>query len=78
MAEMQMFLNAAQTAEMLGLSTATIRKWVLAGFIPYKKIGRAVRFSVAEIRDWAMSKNVAPPESWQLQNDAHETNGGEK
>jgi excisionase family DNA binding protein len=62
MAEMQTFLNAAQTAEMLGLSTATIRRWVLAGFIPYKKIGRVVRFSVTEVRDWAMNKNAAQQE----------------
>ena len=54
------FLDAGQVAEMLGLSTATIRKWVLTGYIPYKKIGRAVRFSVTEIRDWAGGKGAGP------------------
>jgi excisionase family DNA binding protein len=78
MTEMQTFLNADQTAEMLGLSTATIRRWVLSGFIPYKKFGRAVRFSAAEVRDWAMSKNAVPPESRQPQNVAYGIDGEEK
>jgi len=51
------FLDAGQVAEMLGLSIATIRKWVLTGYIPYRKIGRAVRFSAAEIQGWALSKS---------------------
>jgi len=54
------FLDAGQVAQFLGLSVATIRKWVLIKFIPYKKIGRAVRFSAAEIQEWAESKNVSP------------------
>ena len=52
------FFNVCQVAQMLGLSIATIRKWVLTGYIPYKKIGRAVRFSASEIQEWAMSKNA--------------------
>jgi excisionase family DNA binding protein len=56
MAGVETFLCASQVAEMLGLSVATIRKWVLAGYIPYKKTGRAVRFSVSEIQDWAGNK----------------------
>jgi excisionase family DNA binding protein len=60
MAEFETFLDAAQVAEKLGLSVATIRKWVLTGFIPYKKIGRAVRFSAAEIQAWAQGKSVKP------------------
>ena len=51
-------LNAKEIAAMLELSTATIRKWVLTGYIPYKKIGRAVRFSASEIQDWARSKHA--------------------
>ena len=54
------FLDAGQVAQFLGLSVATIRKWVLIKFIPYKDIGRAVRFSAAEIQEWAASKNVSP------------------
>ena len=53
-------LNVEEAAEMLRLSTATVRRWVFTGFIPYKKIGRAVRFSAAEIQEWAGSKSAGP------------------
>ena len=54
------FLDVGQVAQMLGLSSATIRKWVLTGFIPCKKIGRAVRFSASEIQDWTNGKSKGP------------------
>ena len=60
MAEVETFLDVRQVAQFLGLSIATIRKWVLIGFIPYKKIGKSVRFSAEEIQDWTMSKSVSP------------------
>ena len=53
MTVIETFFDVGQVAEMLGLSTATIRKWVLTGYIPYYKIGRVVRFSPSEIQDWA-------------------------
>ena len=51
-------LDVDQVAEMLGFSVATIRKWVWLGFIPYKKIGKAVRFSVSEIEEWVRGKSA--------------------
>jgi len=57
MTNVETFLDVSQVAQMLGLSIATIRKWVLTGFIPCKKIGRAVRFSASEIESWAKSKS---------------------
>jgi excisionase family DNA binding protein len=57
MTEIETFLDVGQVAQMLGLSSATIRKWVLTGFIPCKKIGRAVRFSASEIQCWAKGKS---------------------
>ena len=57
---LETFLDAGEVAEMLGLSIATIRKWVLVGYIPYLKIGRAVRFSASDIQDWAKGKNAKP------------------
>jgi excisionase family DNA binding protein len=60
MAEMETFLGVEQVAEMLGLSNATIRKWVLIRYIPYQKLGRAVRFSVPEIREWVKNRTVRP------------------
>jgi excisionase family DNA binding protein len=54
------FLDVRQVAEMLGLSVATIRKWVLMRYIPYQKLGRAVRFSAPEIREWVKTSTVKP------------------
>jgi excisionase family DNA binding protein len=60
MAELETFLDVGQVAEMLGLSVATIRKWVLIRYIPYRKLGRAVRFSAPEIREWVKTRTVKP------------------
>jgi excisionase family DNA binding protein len=60
MAELETFLDVGQVAEILGLSTATIRKWVLIRYIPYQKLGRAVRFSAPEIREWVKTRTVKP------------------
>jgi excisionase family DNA binding protein len=62
MAELETFLDVGQVAEMLGLSVATIRKWVLIRYIPYRKLGRAVRFSAPEIREWVKIRTVKPVE----------------
>jgi excisionase family DNA binding protein len=62
MAELETFLDVGQVAEMLGLSVATIRKWVLIRYIPYQKLGRAVRFSAPEIREWVKTRTVKPAE----------------
>jgi excisionase family DNA binding protein len=61
-ARIEQYLDAGQVAEMLGLSTATIRKWVLIRYIPYQKLGRAVRFSAPEIREWVKKRTVRPAE----------------
>jgi excisionase family DNA binding protein len=62
MTELETFLDAGQVAKLLGLSIATIRKWVLIRYIPYKKMGRAVRFSAEEIREWVKTRTVKPAE----------------
>jgi len=69
MYEAETFLDAGQVAQFLGLSIATIRKWVLINFIPYKKIGRAVRFSAVEIQEWAMSKSNVPKQIQKQENE---------
>ena len=66
-------LDVGQVAEMLGLSIATIRKWVLTKYIPYLKIGRVVRFSASEIQDWARGKSAVREQPWVLQ--GHEGGG---
>jgi excisionase family DNA binding protein len=66
MAELETFLDVGQVAEMLGLSTATIRKWVLIRYIPYQKLGRAVRFSAPEIREWVKIRTVRPADEQRI------------
>lgn len=60
MTAIETLLNAEQVAEMLGLSVATIRKWVLLRYIPFQKLGSSVRFSVSEIKEWQKSRTVMP------------------
>ena len=76
MAEMETFLDVGQVAEILGLSTATIRKWVLIRYIPYRKLGRAVRFSTPEIREWVKTRTVKPAEEWGTPGEAIRNEGG--
>ena len=64
--EYETLLNAGQVARMMGLSMATVRKWVLLRYIPYRKMGRAVRFSLPEIQEWMKSRCVAPMEDQAL------------
>jgi excisionase family DNA binding protein len=63
------FIDVGRVAEILGLSTATIRKWVLTRYIPYIKIGSAVRFSAQEVQEWARSKRIGamPPQAKELE-----------
>jgi excisionase family DNA binding protein len=76
MAELETFLDAGQVAEMLGLSVATVRKWVLIRYIPYQKLGRAVRFSAPEIREWVKTRTVKPAEGQSIPDGTAGNEGG--
>ncbi len=54
----QRFLNVKGMAQYLCLSQDTIRAWVKTGYIPFSKLGRAVRFDMQEIEPWLMNKKV--------------------
>jgi excisionase family DNA binding protein len=41
-----------QTADLLSVSTKTIRRLIKSGDIPHVRIGRAVRLNSQEIEDW--------------------------
>jgi excisionase family DNA binding protein len=75
--EYETLLNVGQIAEMLGLSIATIRKWVLIRYIPYRKMGRAVRFSTPDIQEWMRRRCIVPLENPQRRISTEEINGGE-
>ena len=48
------FLTTDELAEWLGMSAGTIRHMVSRGDIPYRKVGRNVRFLVDEIVEWTL------------------------
>ena len=56
MAENDFLLNVGEVAAMLKISIATVRRWVLQGYIPYMKIGKAIRFSNSVIDKWISTK----------------------
>lgn len=45
-------LTAAELAEILGFSAATVVDWSEAGTIPAFKIGGRLRFRESEVEDW--------------------------
>ena len=46
------FFNVKEVAVYLCVSTETIRAWVKRGYIPFSKLGRAVRFDVHKLEAW--------------------------
>lgn len=57
-----LFINARQVAAYLGCSHRTIANWRYAGApepgLPYSKIGRAVRYRMADVRAFADARAV--------------------
>jgi len=45
-------VTAAELADTLGLSPATVLDWAQAGKVPHFKIGHAVRFRESEVEAW--------------------------
>lgn len=50
--------SIAKLSEMLSIPEGTIRDWVYKRQIPFKKIGRHVRFEPSEIRRWMDKRSV--------------------
>jgi excisionase family DNA binding protein len=53
-------LTAAELAEHLGLSTATVLDWFEAGRLPGFKLGRVVRLRESEVLEWLEAQRVGP------------------
>jgi excisionase family DNA binding protein len=51
-------LNLQEAAEYLGVSKLTIYGWTSKGKIPYRKIGRLLRFDSVDLEAWTMSGNI--------------------
>ncbi len=54
---MEQLLNTTEVAEILRVKASTIRKWVHLGFIPYVKLGRAVRFDRKDVEKWIRQRS---------------------
>jgi len=67
----QRFVTDVQAAELLGLGVPTLRNWRCHGKGPnYVKFGRAVRYRVPDLLEWAEKNLVVPRHSYQgMKND---------
>lgn len=51
------YITTREAAEFLGLSVATLNKWRVIGLGPaYFKLGKAVRYRLSELEEWASSQ----------------------
>lgn len=46
------YIGVTGLAAYLAVSANTVRSWVWQRQIPYVKVGRLVRFDIAEVEDW--------------------------
>lgn len=44
------FFTIAETAEMLGVATRTVRRWIASGELVAHRLGRAVRIADSDLR----------------------------
>jgi excisionase family DNA binding protein len=56
-------VTAAELAELLGFSPATIVDWAESGSLPCFKIGGRLRFRESEVLDWLEGRRVNGPEA---------------
>ena len=45
-----------------------VRRWVWQGYIPFMKIGKAIRFSKSDIDNWVSTKCTNPKKQEGVQN----------
>ena len=62
---MQELLTIDETAKILKINKQTLRNWCSQRKIPYKKIGRSVRFDTRSLEAWMKRKEVSESEVWQ-------------
>ncbi len=47
-----------ELSEWLGVATGTLYNWVYQQRIPFKKVGRCLRFAVDEIEEWLRRRST--------------------
>ena len=53
------FLSIVELSQYLSVKENTLYSWVSQRKIPFKKLGRLVRFSLEEVDEWIKQKSVA-------------------
>jgi excisionase family DNA binding protein len=53
----EIYVTKKQLAESLSLSSSFINKLMAKEGLPYRQIGRAVRFSVKEVAEWLQKRS---------------------
>ncbi len=53
-------LTIQQAAQITGISTTTLYKWVSQRKIPYIKMGRLVKFDPLKLEEWIKQQTVMP------------------
>ena len=51
-------INISELSEWLGVATGTLYNWVYQQRIPFKKVGRCLRFAVDEIDEWLRRRST--------------------
>lgn len=53
------FMNVEELAQYLGVSRHTIYWWVATRKVPHSKLGKLVRFDIADVTDWLKTNSRA-------------------
>jgi excisionase family DNA binding protein len=52
------FITKAELAARMKVTTRTIDSWMAKGYVPFRKIGRTVRFSWSEVCERVPANNI--------------------
>lgn len=55
---MSKLMTTDEVAEMLQVSSGTVRNWVSANKIPFVKVNAAVRFERSQLEAWIQKRSV--------------------
>lgn len=62
--DVEQLLSKKQIAKLLGVSEASVTRWICAGIGPrYHRVGLAVRFRLADVNRWLEQRAVEPTEA---------------
>ena len=58
-----LWLDTAQVAKLIGVTTRTIQNYRDSGILPYSQIGRVIRYRAQDVQDFLM-QHFVKPEYW--------------